>query len=74
MKINQTKFLFASLFAFLGLMACKEEPKNEMTEAEKIPGIILENMDTSVDPKQDFYSFVNGNWVKTNTIPDDESR
>jgi putative endopeptidase len=74
MKINQTKFLFASLFAFLGLMACKEEPKNEMAEAEKIPGIILENMDTSVDPKQDFYSFVNGNWVKTNTIPDDESR
>jgi len=74
MKINQTKLLFASLFAFLGLMACKEEPKNEMAEAEKIPGIILENMDTSVDPKQDFYSFVNGNWVKTNTIPDDESR
>lgn len=74
MKINQTKLLLASLFAFLGLMACKEEPKNEMAEAEKIPGIILENMDTSVDPKQDFYSFVNGNWVKTNTIPDDESR
>lgn len=74
MKINQTKLWFASLFAFLGLMACKEEPKNEMAEAEKIPGIILENMDPSVDPKQDFYSFVNGNWVKTNTIPDDESR
>ena len=35
MKINQTKLLFASLFAFLGLMACKEEPKNEMAEAEK---------------------------------------
>jgi putative endopeptidase len=74
MKINQTKLLVASLFAFLGLMACKEEPKNEMAEVEKIPGIILENMDTSVDPKQDFYGFVNGNWVKTNTIPDDESR
>jgi len=74
MKINQTKLWFASLFAILGLMACKEEPKNEMAEAEKIPGIILENMDKSVDPKQDFYSFVNGNWVKTNTIPDDESR
>jgi putative endopeptidase len=41
---------------------------------EKIPGIILENMDTSVSPKEDFYNYVNGNWVKTNTIPDDESR
>ncbi|MDA9285149.1 M13 family metallopeptidase, partial [Flavobacteriaceae bacterium] len=33
-----------------------------------------ENMDTSVDPKDDFYNYVNGNWMKTNTIPDDESR
>jgi putative endopeptidase len=41
---------------------------------EKIPGIILENMDTSVSPKEDFYNYFNGNWVKTNTIPDDESR
>ena len=41
---------------------------------EKIPGIILENMDTTVSPKEDFYNYVNGNWMKTNTIPDDESR
>ena len=44
------------------------------SEIDKIPGIILENMDTSVDPKDDFYNYVNGNWMKTNTIPDDESR
>jgi putative endopeptidase len=74
MKINQTKLIFAGLFAFIGLMACKENDKKDMAEAEKIPGIILENMDRSVDPKQDFYNFVNGNWVKTNSIPDDESR
>jgi len=40
----------------------------------KIPGIILENMDVSIDPKNDFYNYVNGNWMKTNVIPDDESR
>ena len=72
MKINQTKLLFASLCAFLGLIACKEEGTTDMAEVEKIPGIILENMDTSVDPKEDFYNYVNGSWVKTNTIPDDE--
>ena len=48
--------------------------QNSESENEKIPGIILENMDTSVDPKDDFYNYVNGNWMKTNTIPDDESR
>jgi putative endopeptidase len=74
MKINQTKLLFTGLFAFLGLIACKEDVKNDMAEAQKIPGIILDNMDPSVNAKDDFYSYVNGNWVKTNTIPDDESR
>ena len=73
MKINQTKLLFAGLCAFLGLMACKEDGKKDMAEAEKIPGIILENMDTSVDPKQDFYNYVNGTWMTTNKIPDDRS-
>jgi len=74
MKINQTKLLFAGLFAFLGLVACKEDGNKEMAEAEKIPGIILDNMDKDVNPADDFYSYVNGNWVKNNTIPDDESR
>ena len=31
-------------------------------------------MDVSIDPKNDFYNYVNGNWMKTNVIPDDESR
>jgi len=72
MKIKATKLLFLSAFSFLGLVACKEDAKKDM--AEKIPGIILENMDTSVNPKDDFYNYVNGNWMKTNTIPDDEAR
>jgi len=72
MKINSKKFLLLSTFSFLTLVTCKEEAKNDM--AEKIPGIILENMDTSVNPKDDFYNYVNGNWVKATTIPDEESR
>ncbi|MBO6605502.1 M13 family metallopeptidase [Psychroserpens sp.] len=59
------------LFAFLG---CKEEPKEDTAMVEKIPGIILENMDTSVKPQDDFYNYVNGSWMKTNTIPEDETR
>jgi len=31
-------------------------------------------MDTTVNPKDDFYNYVNGNWVKNTSIPDDETR
>ena len=73
MKTNVKKLSFLVAFAFLSILACKED-KKEIAEAEKIPGIILENMDTSVNPKDDFYNYVNGTWMKTNSIPDEESR
>ena len=75
MRINISRTIAISGLAFFSILGCKEETKKDSAMAEeKIPGIILENMDTSVSPKEDFYSYVNGNWVKTNTIPDDESR
>ena len=67
MKILKTIILCSTILLF---NSCQ----NSESEIDKIPGIILENMDTSVDPKDDFYNYVNGNWMKTNTIPDDESR
>ncbi|MBR5153563.1 MAG: M13 family metallopeptidase [Alphaproteobacteria bacterium] len=37
-------------------------------------GIKLENMDTSVNPGNDFYTYANGGWQKKNPIPDDYAR
>lgn len=75
MKTNLGRVLALSSLAFFTIVGCKDEAKKDSAMAEeKIPGIILENMDKSVSPKEDFYNYVNGNWVKTNTIPDDESR
>ncbi|WP_043317721.1 M13 family metallopeptidase [Microbulbifer sp. HZ11] len=37
-------------------------------------GIDLSAMDTSVRPQDDFYSYVNGNWIKNTEIPADKSR
>ena len=70
------KHIFVAVCALtLVTTACKKDnPNNEFAEAEKIPGIVLENMDTLVSPKDDFYNYVNGNWMKTNTIPEDQSR
>ncbi|MCT4629549.1 M13 family metallopeptidase [Winogradskyella sp.] len=75
MSTNLNRVLAISGLAFFTILGCKEEAKKDTASAEeKIPGIILENMDTSVSPKEDFYKYVNGKWVETNTIPDDETR
>ncbi|WP_411893855.1 M13 family metallopeptidase [Winogradskyella sp. A2] len=74
MNTNLSRVLAISVLAFFTILACKEEASKDTAMAEKIPGIVLENMDTSVSPKEDFYNYVNGTWMKTNTIPDDESR
>jgi putative endopeptidase len=37
-------------------------------------GLDLANFDTTANPKNDFYQFVNGNWTKNNPIPSTESR
>lgn len=36
-------------------------------------GYSAEHMDRSVDPRQDFYAYANGRWLKRLTIPDAES-
>lgn len=52
---------------------CKE--KTEVAQTHNEPhGIILADMDTTVSPRMDFYNFVNGNWMKNNEIPDDQTR
>ena len=65
----------------LGVIACKTDEKKptdtKSTEnkpvAEKIPGIILENMDTSVKPTDDFFKYVNGTWLDKTEIPADQT-
>jgi len=68
------KTLKTIVFILLGtvlIISCKQETKDTAIVEEKIPGIVLENMDTSVSPKDDFYNYVNGSWMKNTEIPAD---
>jgi hypothetical protein len=42
---------------------------------ESVPGTIdFPDMDPKIDPRKDFYSFANGNWVRNNPVPATENR
>jgi putative endopeptidase len=62
------KVFFTTAIALLAFVSCKEE-KTE----EKVAGIVLENMDTSVKPTDDFFRHVNGTWLDKTEIPDDQT-
>ncbi|MDQ6654465.1 MAG: M13 family metallopeptidase, partial [Verrucomicrobiota bacterium] len=44
------------------------------TPSKNAPAFDLQNMDQSVKPSEDFYTFANGTWLKNNPIPPEESR
>ena len=66
------KKIYLLAAGLVALSSCKEEAKTA-AEVDKIPGIVLANMDTTQNPKSDFYNYVNGNWMKFTEIPDDRT-
>lgn len=69
MKINKLvpKILVVCSLPAIAIAVQNNDDKN------KSKGIDTANFDMSVDPKQDFFNFVNGNWIKNNPIPASES-
>ena len=62
--------LVTSIITLTFFISCKEE---KQIEATKIPGIIVENMDTSIKPNDDFFRYVNGSWLDKTEIPADRT-
>lgn len=61
--------------ALLLLVACGEQAPDATTTSKSLgSGIALENMDTTVAPGEDFFSYVNGTWVAKTEIPADKGR
>ena len=57
------------LFLIGAIAACSTESKKP--EAPVASGLELANMDSTVRPQDDFFRFVNGNWINRTAIPAD---
>lgn len=66
------KRLLVCSVAMLSLVACKKEGEKEVDN--ETHGIVLEYMDQTVKPGDDFFRFVNGTWFDNTEIPADRSR
>lgn len=71
--------LALSVALALGLAACSSQQTEtkvavEQTAADSKAGFDLSNFDKSVAPQQDFFRFVNGNWLSNTEIPADRAR
>lgn len=63
-----TKYLFLVLIIILiSIVSCETET------TKTAQGINLSNMDTLTSPKNDFFKYVNGNWLKNTEIPSDRT-
>jgi len=64
-------FKSISLLVFsLVIISCSNEKNKNQVEK----GLDLANMDTTVQPQNDFYQYVNGSWLDKAEIPDDRTR
>src|SRR5690606_41038361 len=56
------------------LLGCNEGKSNLEDSIDPNRGIVLENMDTTINPGDNFFLFVNGGWYSRTEIPAEEGR
>ena len=68
MKNNYSCLLLMCLAA---LASCNS---SQNKDSGRTRDVLIENMDTTVNPAVDFFSYANGGWIKKNPIPESERR
>ena len=68
------KLMCLGVVTSLAFVSCKNNAERPEETTVKNIGINTEFIDDSVSPKEDFFQFINGKWLKSNEIPDDRTR
>ena len=72
--MKHTNLMITMMVAGTMIMGCTPKEKGSEKEAKTVvPGIDVTNMDTSVNPAEDFFRYANNNWLKNNPIPEEYS-
>lgn len=66
------RIYFFNILLVWSLSSCRNKTINKTKQ--ETTGINLKFMDTTVRPQNDFYTYVNGKWMKQTEIPADRSR
>ena len=64
-------FMNKSVIVLIGLI-CLQSCNNKK-ETTQMPDVVAMNIDTAVSPSKDFFEYANGNWIKQNPIPGEQS-
>ena len=67
------KTVIAMMVAVTMIAGCTPKEKTEKQEKEIVPAIDTANMDPSINPADDFFRYVNNDWLKNNPIPEEYS-
>lgn len=69
-KLSKMRKLTIGLSILTALVACND--KKEAAKENK-PDVVAINIDSTVNPGEDFFLFANGRWIKENPIPEEQS-
>jgi putative endopeptidase len=61
------------IIAIALLQGCTGNVKKTTDTVKKYPAFDIQNMDTTIKPGDDFFTYTNGSWLKNNPIPADKN-
>jgi len=69
--MKKTHFIAMTIICTMAAGCAEKAVETSEPEKEVVPAIELSNMDTTINPAEDFFRFCNNNWLINNPIPEE---